>query len=361
MTELLARLSLQFIPELSNGTIKKLLQVFGNAADIFKEKTVILKNGKRIQIPEISDTVKRQAEFEAESMERHHINLCFYTDADFPRRLKSCNDSPYMLYYKGENIFSEQKMLAVVGTRNVTPYGKDITKKIIEELAEYNVCIISGLARGVDTVAHEHALENNMKTVAVMGAGLRIIYPDCNERLAQRIEEQGGALVSEFPFKTKPDRQNFPQRNRIIAGMADATVVMETAQKGGSIITAYIAHSYNRDVFAVPGNIFSPTHEGCNALIHKNVAALVTSGAEIAEMMGWDIQPQKNVQKKLFIELTDDEKAITDLINAHPDMMIDELIEQLPQFPPSKLATLLLQLELNGVILCNPGKCYRIN
>ena len=316
--------------------------------------------GNRAPVPKLTDAIRRQVEQELGWMERNGIQLCFWGEPDFPKRLTSCTDTPYMFYYKGTPVFNEQKMVAVVGTRNISPYGKEVTRKIIEELAQYEVCVVSGLARGVDTVAHEQALESGLKTVAVLGSGLGIIYPDSNERLSQRIVEKGSALVSEFTFRTKPDRQNFPQRNRIIAGMTDATIVMETAEKGGSIITAHIANSYNRDVFAVPGSILSPTQNGCHALIRKNVAALVTSGADVAELMGWDMETPKSVQRSLFVELTPEEQEVSDLIANQPNIVIDDLSAALPQHTPSKLASLLLQLELKGVIVCEPGKKYHL-
>ena len=361
MTELLCRLALQFQPNIGGTTVKKLLQYYGSAAAIFAEKDPLRRFGRAVHFPKLTREAVAAAEAEANWMERHNIKLCFYTDPDFPWRLKACVDSPYLFYYKGENIFSRQRMVAVVGTRSISPYGKDITRKIVSELAEYDACIVSGLASGVDTVAHEQALDSGLKTVAVMGCGLSTIYPDCNERLAARILDQGSALVSEYPFRTKPDRQNFPRRNRIIAGMADATVVMESAVKGGSIITAYIAHSYNRDVLAVPGNALNPNHSGCHELIRKNVAGLVTSGRDIAEVMGWDLEAPKAVQQELFVELSPDEQAITDIIGQNPDIGIDDLSAQVTQFTPSKLAALLLQLELKGVIRCNPGKTYRLS
>ncbi|MCR5114100.1 MAG: DNA-processing protein DprA [Bacteroidales bacterium] len=358
--ELLARLALQFQPNIGGTTIKKLLQHYGSARAIFAEKSKVSPLGKRVPLPRLTVESQRLAEEELRWMERQGIRLCFWTDADFPKRLLSCSDSPYMFYYQGNNIFNEPRAVAVVGTRNVSPYGKDATRKIIGEMARHDVCVVSGLARGIDTVAHEQALDSGLKTVAVMGCGLSTIYPDSNIRLARRIVENGGALVSEFPFKTKPDRQNFPQRNRIIAGMTDATLVMETAQKGGSIITAYIAHSYNRDVFAVPGSILAPSYEGCHTLIRKNVAAIATSGADVAELMGWDLPSPKGVQRSLFIELSEDEQVVADLIATQKEFAIDDLTAAMPQHTPSKLAALLLQLELKGVVRCNPGKTYSL-
>lgn len=358
--EELYRLALPFLNGFGITNIKKLIQHYGSASAIFSEKSRHSPLGKRVPLPKLTREALAAAEQELRHIERNGIRTCFYTDNDFPKRLKACSDSPYLFFYKGESVFNEQKMVAIVGTRNISLYGKDATSKIIGELAEYDVCIVSGLARGVDAVAHEQALDSNLKTAAVMGCGLHTVYPDTNERLACRILSQGGAIVSEFPFFTKPDRQNFPQRNRIIAGLSDVTIVMETAAKGGSVITAHIAHSYNRDVMAVPGNLFSPTSEGCHDLIRKNIAAIATSGADVAELMGWDLQAKQPVQRKLFIELTDDEQVIIDFISQQSTPMIDDFIAAMPQYQPSKLASLLLQLELKGVIECLPGKTYRL-
>lgn len=362
--ELLCRLALQFQPSIGGATIKKLLHYFGTAQSIFantRPNSSISKTiGRKVQLPVLSKESLKLAENELKLMNKNGISLCFYTDSDFPKRLKNCTDSPFLFYYKGQKIFNESKMVAFVGTRSASPYGKETTKKIIEELVSYNVCIVSGLAKGIDATAHEHALDSHLKTVAVLGSGLRNIYPECNRLLAQRIVEEGSVLISEFPYRTNPDRQNFPQRNRIIAGMSDATIVVETPPKGGSVITAYIAQSYNRDVFAVPGSVYSPTSEGCHTLIRKNIAALVTSGENIAEMMGWDLQPPQAVQRSLFVELSDEESTMADLIAQNPNIMIDEIIQSSPRFSASQIASILLRLELKGVVQCNPGKAYTI-
>ena len=360
MNELICRLALQFQPHFGIITIKKLIQQFGTATAIFEAHPSRTPLGKKMALPKLTATSLRAAENEANWMSKNNISLCFYTDPDYPKRLKNCVDAPYLFYYKGKNIFNHEKVVSIVGTRNISSYGKDITKKIVEELTPYNTCIVSGLACGVDSIAHEQALENDLPTVAVLGCGLKTIYPYINDRLAQHIIDKGGALLTEFPFQTKPDRQNFPQRNRIIAGLADATIVMETAKRGGSIITAYLAHSYNRDVFATPGSVFTPQHEGCHELIRKNLAALITSGHDIAEMMGWSQQKPKTIQRNLFVELSDDEQLVCDTIKTSPNITIDDLTLAFPQYSPSKLAALLLQLELKGMILCNPGKQYRL-
>lgn len=356
--ELSCRLALQFLPHIGGMTIKKLLQHYGSAAAIFSDPDATIPFLKRNSRIVVTDPIKRQVEQERLWLERCGIQLCFYTDADFPKRLKSCSDAPYLFYYQGKNIFNEQKMIAMVGTRSISQYGKDVARKIVEDLKPYHVCVVSGLALGVDTIAHEQALHHQLPTIAVMGAGFYTIYPDENRALARRIVESGGALITEFPYHTIPDRVNFPQRNRIIAGMSDATIVVETPNKGGSVITAHIANSYNRDVFAVPGNIFSESSSGCNKLIRTNLASLAASGSDIAEMMGWDKPATPAVQRALFVELTDDERAVYQHILQHPHILIDDLTCDLAQFPQSKLAALLLQLELKGVVWCSPGKSY---
>jgi len=265
-----------------------------------------------------------------------------------------------MFYYKGSNEFNLDKTLAVVGTRNATPYGKDMVRRVLSDLSMHNISIISGLAMGIDTFAHETALDCHLHTVGVMGTGFGNIYPSSNKKLAKKMIDNGSTLVSEFSYYTQPDRQNFPKRNRIIAGMADALLVVETGKRGGSIITACIAHSYHRDVFAIPGSVFESSHEGCHELIRQNLAALVTSGEDIIEMMGWDQEKPTTIQPLLFHTLNEEEEMVVSMIQNVKEIHIDELILQLNTLTPSKLASVLLGLELNGVIEALPGKLYRI-
>lgn len=247
-------------------------------------------------------------------------------------------------------------MLAVVGTRNATSYGTKSLTKILNDLKDSKILTISGLAYGIDTAAHEESLNLGIPTIAVLGNGLHTIYPSSNKILSERIIGDGGTLISEFDFNTGPDRMNFPARNRIIAGMADAVLVAESGIKGGSIITAHIANSYNRDIFAIPGTIFDERHAGCNELIRKNIAAIVTSGNDILEMMNWDTTPQ-SVQTQLFPELTEDESIVFRFIQTGKKN-IDEISEHCQEFSPSKLAGILLSLELKGVLFSLPGKIY---
>ncbi|MBP5709839.1 MAG: DNA-processing protein DprA [Bacteroidales bacterium] len=359
-SELFYRLALGYQEHYTPAVIKKLLQRFDDATDIFTNFSHKLKPeiAKKIAVPSVSDSVKCNVEREMELMGKHGIEYCFYTDDNFPRRLRACSDSPYQFFFKGSANFNYEKSVAMVGTRSASTYGKECVKHLIEGLAQSNVVIVSGLALGIDTAAHEQAVGCGLQTVAVMGTGFKRIYPSSNCGLAERILESGGTLLTEYLYDTKPDRQNFPRRNRIIAGLSDATLVVETAVKGGSIITAYIAHSYNRDVFAVPGSIFNKKHEGCHELIRKNIAAVVTSGEDVVEMMNWDVLQPKSRQTELFIQLSDEELYITNYIRERKEVSIDELMEFSKDLSTSKMNALLLGLEFKNVIERRPGKMY---
>ncbi len=361
-TEDFYRLALQHQEGYGPASLKKMLQLCGSATAIFEhpEGWHSALSGKKKPKPLVIDNaLRRLVDDELKKMEKEKIRLCFYNDKDFPFRLKMCHDGPLSFFYRGADEFNAAHTLAMVGTRNATEYGRMCVGKILRELQGSGIVTISGLAYGIDTESHQKSLENDLRTIAVLGSGLGVIYPYQNRELAQRILDNGGALVSEFPYNTPPDRLNFPKRNRIIAGMADATLVVESGNKGGSIITAYLAHSYNRDVFAIPGDIHTDTHTGCHTLIQKNVAALVTSGEDILEMMNWKLF-SKPVQTRLFVELSESEQTIVDLIGKEGSLFIDKIAEKLPKQTPSQLAGLLLGLELKNVINCNPGKCYTL-
>lgn len=359
-SELFYRVALMNMEGFGLSTMKKIVRFSGSARAVFEEpdlwRSKVVRRGKVIPRLSITDALKRMVDEELDYMAKHDIRLCFLLDGHYPYRLKSCPDAPLGFYIQGNDEFNVPHVLAVVGTRCASAYGRHCVKKILSELQDFNVVTVSGLAYGVDTEAHERSLEFGLKTWAVLGSGLGKIYPNSNLPLSKRILENGGAILSEFSSKTAPDRMHFPQRNRIIAGLADAVLVVESAAKGGSIITAHIAHTYNRDVFALPGSLFDNYHEGCHELVRTNVAALVTSGTQIVEMMNWERQEQA-VQTQLFVELNDDEEKVADVLRTQPSS-IDKLSEMLPEFTPSKLAGLLLGLELKGVVVCQPGKIY---
>ena len=363
-SEIFYRIALRHVGGVGPATQKKMLQLSGSATAMFEEPerwmSKIVRKGKTVPRLVISDEVRRIVDKELNIMARHDIKLSFFLDADYPFRLKNCSDAPLSFFYKGESDFNRPHVLAIVGTRNASEYGRACVRKLLSELQGFDLVTVSGLAYGIDTEAHSRSLEYGIKTMAIMGCGLSTIYPRLNMSLANQILEQGGALISEYDYDVAPDRQNFPKRNRIVAGMADAVLVAESAAKGGSMITAYIAQSYNRDVFAFPGLIFDENHLGCHDLVRKNVAALITSGQELVEMMNWESQPAKAVQTSLFIDLTSEEQQVVDLIRGAREVSIDVLSENLPAFSPSKLAGILLGLELKGVLDCKPGKMYSL-
>ena len=358
------RLAIQHQKGYGPASIKKMLQLAGSATQIFEEPETwrkALRNAKKhLALPTIDSGIRRLVDAELKQMERAGIRLCFYSDKSFPYRLKLCPDGPLAFYYLGNGEFNMAHSLAFVGTRNASEYGRQCVDKILRELKGSDIVTISGLAYGIDTEAHKKSIENQLRTIAVLGSGLGVIYPYSNKDLAQRIVDHGGTLISEFSYNTQPDRLNFPKRNRIIAGMSDATLVAESGEKGGSIITAYLAHSYNRDVLAIPGQIHDPMHLGCHQLIRKNVAALITSGDDIMDIMNWKGALNAGAQTQLFVELNENEQSLVDLLRGQVAVPIDKIAEHFPNYTPSQLAGMLLELELKNVITCKPGKSYAI-
>jgi len=364
LDELYYKIALSYQKGYGNAIIKKLLQVSGTATALFQDFYSVRKKFKTtrsfVSAPVLTKEIDKAVQNEMEIAAKSNISYCFFNDIDYPKRLLRCNDSPYMFCYKGSKQFNLEKTLAIVGTRNATPYGKDVVRRVVSDLSSLNISIISGLAVGIDTFAHETALDFHLHTVGVMGSGFGNIYPSSNKKLAKRMIDKGSTLVSEFSYYMQPDRQNFPKRNRIIAGMADALLVVETGKRGGSIITACISHSYQRDVFAVPGSVFESSHEGCHELIRQNLAALVTSGEDIIEMMGWNEEKPIAFQPQMFHDLDEKEENVVSLIRDLKEPHIDELIANMGTLTPSKIASLLLGLELNGIIEALPGKRYRL-
>lgn len=305
------------------------------------------------------DEALRMAEDELKALEKLGLNVLFYTDKAFPNRLKHAEDSPVLMYTKGKMSLNVPKVIGIVGTRNATEAGVAATEKLVRELKPHNPLIVSGLAYGIDTVAHRAAVENGLQTTAVLGNSLDRIYPATNKSLAHKMLENGG-LISEFETGTKPDRENFPQRNRIVAGMVDALVVVETAVKGGSMITADLAHGYNRDVFAFPGRVSDKFSSGCNFLIKSNKAALIEDVKDIEYQLNWDAEKKnKAVQKQLFQELAPEEKVIFDQLNGQDKVSLD-LISVSSGMSVSKTSTLLLEMEFKGLVKSLPGKHYAL-
>ena len=293
-------------------------------------------------------------------IEKYKISPLFITDKSYPQRLLNCYDSPALLYFRGSANLNAPRIISIVGTRNHSDYGKQVCEKMMEEFSDQNILIISGLAFGIDTIAHKAALKNNMQTIAVLAHGLDMIYPSQNKSMAKQMTAQGG-LLTDFKSNTNPDKQNFPKRNRIVAGICDALVVIESAKKGGSLITAEIANSYNKDVFAIPGRTNDPKSEGCNYLIKNNKALLITDAGDLLDIMNWreKEKPAIKKQRELFIELTADEKIITSILQEKEMVSIDELYLK-SNLSSSAAAQALLMLEMQGVIQALPGKMYKL-
>lgn len=362
--ELKYQIALTFVPNIGDIHAKALINRFGNAEAVFsarKKDLEVLEGIGTIRansIKTFNDFSK--AEQEIDFIKKYKITPLFITDKNYPQRLLNCYDSPAMLYYKGNADLNSSKIIAVVGTRNNNEYGKTICEKLIEELAGEDVIIVSGLAFGIDSIAHKASIKNEIKTIGVLAHGLDRIYPSQNSGLAKQMISNGG-LLTEFRSFTKPDRQNFPSRNRIVAGISDAIIVVETGIKGGSLITAELGNGYNKDVFAFPGRINDSKSEGCNFLIKNNKAALITCGNDILENMGWkkkkEISAKK--QRELFIELTPEEKTVVNILNQQEQVHIDELFLK-SKLSSSAVAAALLMLEMQGVVSSLPGKIYKI-
>lgn len=342
-----------------------MIQHFGKASAIFKAKTSILENIDGIGSIR-ANCIKgfkdfESAEKEIRFIEKYKIKPLFLTDKDYPRRLLNCYDAPALLFYKGAANLNASRVISIVGTRNHTEYGKSFTEKLVKDLAEENVLVVSGLAFGIDAIAHKAALKYGLPTVGAVGHGLDIIYPSENKTLAKEMIQQEGGIISEFFSGTKPDKHNFPLRNRIVAGLADATVVIETAVKGGSMITAKLADSYNRDVFAVPGRVDDSKSKGCNYLIQYNKAILLTDAKQLLQVMGWEEKKKNNApqQKELFIELSPEENQLVQLLKEKEMLHIDE-INQHCDLSSSSIAAAILNLELQNVITTLPGKMYKL-
>lgn len=363
-TELSYQLALTRVPHIGHVHAKLLAEELGSAEAIFKAKKSTLEKMEGIGEVRARSIKQFQAFAEQEEeirfIETYKIKPLFLTDADYPRRLLHCYDPPTLLFYRGSANLNSSKVISIIGTRSHSDYGKMMTEKILETLSPHQPLVISGLAYGIDAVAHKSAVKIQLPTVAVLAHGLDAIYPSQHRSLAREMIEQGGGLLTEFRQSTKPDRHNFPTRNRIVAGICDATIVIETGVKGGSMITANLAYSYNRDVFAVPGKTTDSKSEGCNYLIQSNKAVLIRNGEDIIEQMGWEEKKKKRpVQQQLFVELSNDEKLIVQLLQKQQQLSIDEINLQC-NINSSAIAAALLMMEMKGILKSLPGKIFKL-
>jgi DNA processing protein len=359
--DLLYKIALTHLPSVGAVLARNLVGFAGGVEAVFKQKKSHLLKIPGIGTKTAEDIVNSRslatAEAELAFIIKHDVKALFYLDHDYPLRLKRIKDAPTLLYYKGSTDLNAQRILAIVGTRKPTSYGINQCEKLIDHFAGMDVLVLSGLAYGIDIVSHRRALEVGLPTVGVMGSGLDRVYPAVHRKTAKDMLSQGG-LLTEFTSGTKPDRENFPMRNRIIAGMCDALVVVESDIKGGSMISAELANAYHKDVFAIPGKIGDQWSRGCNYLIKTNRAGLIESAEDIANLMQWrDHKPKKEVQRTLFVELSDIENQVLALLQDNIPISIDRILKE-GTLTSSELASVLLNLEFQGLIKALPGKLY---
>jgi len=362
--EAIYRISLTLIEGLGPVHIRNLIDRFGTASSVFNAPIHHLSSLEGIGSIK-AESIKRFvgfsfAEDELKFCDDNHIQILFLTDPLYPRRLLNCYDAPTVLYYKGTADLNTSKVVTIIGTRSNTDYGKSVTEKIVQDLAAHGVLVVSGLAIGIDAIAHKAAISNGLPTVGILGHGLDMMYPPQNKSLSFEMLLNGG-LLTEFRHGITPEAFNFPRRNRIAAGMSDCTLVIESQLKGGSMITAEMAYGYNRDLFAVPGRLNDHKSKGCLHLIQQNKAIIYTNAEDFIATMGWDVNPKKTArrQRELFIELTPDEKIIMDILNEKEETHIDELHTR-SGLNSSSIAASILNLELQSVIICLPGKVYKV-
>ncbi len=359
--EIIYQIALTMVPGVGMVNAKNLISYCGSAKAVFTTK-----RGKLEKIPNIgpitseklckNKDILENAEEELTYLQKHGIKSYFYTDPKYPKRLKTYSDAPILLFYKGNADLNTSKVLSVVGTRNATRYGRHFCQQLARDLAKHNILMVSGLAFGIDYATHDACVKEKIPTVGVMANGLHRVYPSQHHTLVQKMIQNGG-LLSELPFLTEPERMHFPMRNRIIAGMCDALLVVETANKGGSMISAEMAYAYKKALFAVPGNVDSPYSKGCNALILNQKAQMICSAEDILKHMTWDQDGVADVQRSLFIDLNEDEQAVFDLLNLEEGVHIDELAHK-AHLSLGILSMTLLNLEMKGLVQSLPGKFY---
>ncbi|TVZ56163.1 DNA processing protein [Lutibacter sp. Hel_I_33_5] len=359
--KLLAVLRLQRSKAVGDILAKKLIAKVGDVEQIFKEKPTTLQkiNGIGSHVTNhLFDTKNLQeAEKELNYIQDNKIDYSYFLEDDYPVNLQHCIDAPILFFKDGNIDFSNQKIISIVGTRNITSYGRDFCNQLIEDLTEHNPIIVSGFAYGVDICAHKAAIKNKLQTFAVLAHGFDQIYPKVHKKYINQVNEKGG-FITEFWSEEQPLRENFLKRNRIVAGISKATIIIESAEKGGSLVTADIANSYSKDVFAVPGRTTDIYSKGCNSLIKNNKAHLLTSASDIIKMLNWDVSKASIPrQKELFVSLTEKEQKIYNYLQKTGKQILD-IISLETTIPMCQLSSILLQMELKGVIKPLPGKVF---
>jgi DNA processing protein len=365
--ECLYTLALSLTPGMLLPAKRRLIEEAGSAAEVFHHR----KEWKQ-RFPELPERFVEglnngahlsRAEAELRFCHDKYIRPLLLEDPDYPSRLRDCEDAPLLLFYRGSANLNSLHIVSIVGTRHATPYGQDICDHFVRDLAERcpDTVVVSGLAYGIDIMAHRAALTHGLDTVGVLAHGLDRIYPSVHRHTATQMMDHGG-LLTEYPTGTNPDKMNFVARNRIVAGMAEATIVVESAAKGGALITAGIAESYHRDCFTFPGRISDPYSIGCHRLVQRNQAALITSADEFIEAMGWDASPRVTapVQRELFPELSDEEQRIVDILQRADDGLPLNTLTVKASLPVDRVMTRLFELEMKGVVRALAGSMYRL-
>ncbi|WP_190810476.1 DNA-processing protein DprA [Flagellimonas sp. S3867] len=361
--EIIAALRLQAIPNIGDITAKKLIAHCGSANAIFEDKVQHLTKIDgigRITLKGLHDAIHlKEAEAEYEYIRNKNVAFSYFGDEDYPSKLKHCIDGPILLFCKGNLDLSNRKIISVVGTRNITSYGHAFCEAFIEQIAPLNPIIVSGFAYGVDITIQKMALEAGLQTIGCLAHGLNQIYPKSHKKYMSKVEENGG-FITEFWSTSNPDRENFLKRNRIIAGLSEATIVVESAEKGGSLVTADLANGYDREVFALPGRSTDKFSKGCNDLIKRQKAHMLTSAAELVYLLGWDLEEKKeesSIQKRLFVELNQIEQYIYSYLQMNGKQLLDTVALEC-KLPIHKTSSTLFSMEMKGVIRPLPGKLF---
>jgi DNA processing protein len=364
---MLYEVAMTLIPGIGNVLVKQLMSYAGSAEKLFK-----MPKGKLMKIPGIGEKlatviisnpqVLKIAEQQIEIAEKTNTEIIFYTSPKYPQRLKNLHDAPVLLFWQGNTSLNHGRTIGIVGTRSASEYGKMMTEKIIEDIKHHNPLIISGLAYGIDIAAHKAALKHGVETIGIMGNGLQKIYPHLHTKVADQMKTQGG-ILTEYLFGVEPDAPHFPNRNRIIAGLSDVLIVVETSNKGGTLITAELAVEYKKPILAVPANIGTKTSEGCLDLLQKQKAFIYTKSADIEQVAGW-LNTGLSISEKDKLrlppaDLNTEEQKVYDLLHKHTELQIDEIAWQ-SQIPINQIASILLNLEFKGVVKALIGKKFRL-
>jgi DNA processing protein len=360
--ELLYVLALQRVKGIGDINAKKLISHCGSAKNVLKEKQRILEKINGIGSFTIKHLFDRnnliEAEKELKYIQKNNIETFYFEDKDYPEKLKHCIDGPILYFKEGNFNIQHQPIISIVGTRKITSYGRDFCEKLITDLKPYNPVIVSGFAYGVDICAHKAALKNELQKIGVLAHGFEEIYPKSHKKYVSEINKKGG-FITDFWHNDALQRENFLKRNRIVAGISEATIIIESAEKGGSLVTADIANSYSRDVFAVPGRTTDNYSKGCNDLIKRNKAAILTSANDLIEMLNWNLDQKaiKPIQKQLFVELNEIEQLVYDFLLKNGKELLD-MIAINCKLPIYQATTILFNLEMKGVVKPLPGKLF---